>query len=168
MEFEHGLEDDATVKRSGFNRVRPENERRVFKKIHKREVCRFWLQNTCAKGEACEWLHEMNADAMPYCSFDPHCTREGCMYKHGGRAKKNLCANYEAGFCSFGHLCKDAHEFKETLPPISALFLREDPCKEIVRQRQQTQRSFRKSPCPYFKSDGWCPYFFSCAFSHEK
>lgn len=144
-----------------------EHEKRKFKKIHKREVCRFWLNNSCAKGDACEWLHEMNADAMPFCMFDPNCTRDGCVYKHGGKPKKNPCANYEAGFCSFGHLCKDAHEYKPCLPEgISSVFLLSDPCKAVIQERKENQKTFRTSACPYFKSDGWCPYFYACAFSH--
>jgi hypothetical protein len=144
-----------------------EQEKRVFKSIHKKQVCRFWLKGTCGKGDACEWLHVMDPEAMPPCSYDPHCTREGCMYKHGVQLIKNPCANYQAGFCSFGNLCKDSHTLSEHIPEISQVFLKHDPCKLLVQERYKTQKSFRKAPCPYFKSDGWCPYFYACAFSHD-
>jgi hypothetical protein len=144
-----------------------EPEKRVFRKIHKKEVCRFWLKNACSKGDACEWLHVHDPEAMPPCTYDPNCTREGCMYKHGVKVLKNPCANYQAGFCSFGNMCKDSHTFSEVLPDISPLFLLNDPCKAVVEERLKSQKSFRKAPCPYFKSDGWCPYFYACAFSHE-
>jgi len=142
-------------------------EKRIFKKIHKRQVCRYYLRGACAKGDACEWLHEMNADAMPACTYEP-CTRQGCPYKHGIKIEKNPCPNYNAGFCSFGNLCKDSHEFKDESPPdISSVFLVRDACKDIIKNRALTQKSFRKAPCPYFKSDGWCPYFYACAFYHD-
>jgi hypothetical protein len=144
-------------------------EQRVFKKIHKRQVCRFWLKDSCAKGDGCEWLHANDPEAMPPCSYDPNCTKAGCPYKHGVTVQKNPCANYQAGFCSFGNLCKDSHEWKDQPPPlVSAVFLSQDVCKDVVKSRYSTQKSFRKAVCPYFKSDGWCPYFYACAFQHEK
>ena len=142
-------------------------EKRVFKKIHKKLVCRYYLKGTCAKGDACEWLHEINPDAMPPCTYNP-CTKQDCPYKHGVKVSKNPCANYQAGFCSFGNLCKDSHDFVNAAPPeISPVFLENDVCKDVVKNRTLLQKSFRKAACPYFKSDGWCPYFYACAFLHE-
>jgi len=143
-----------------------EGEKRASR-LHKRVVCRFWLRNACGKGdEACEFLHEMRPDAMPPCRFNP-CSRVGCPYNHTAVEAKSLCPNYAAGFCSFGSACKDRHDYVEGPPPaIAAQFLLGDPIKEHLAKRASSQKAFRRDPCPYQKADGWCPYFYGCAFKH--
>lgn len=141
-------------------------EPRKFSRLHKREVCRFWLRDACSKGEACEFLHEMIPEAMPKCRYNP-CDRPGCPYNHAEVTTKQLCPNYQAGFCSFGSTCKDRHDCTDAPPPaIAVQFLLEDEVKANIAKRASNQKAFRRDPCPYFKSDGWCPYFYNCAFRH--
>ena len=79
-----------------------------------------------------------------------------------------MCPNFAAGFCSFGYSCQLRHDLSEESPPaIAVQFLATDPAKAWIASRKAAQRSFRTAPCPYFHNDGWCPYFLSCAFSHE-
>ena len=140
--------------------------KRKFTRLHKREVCRFWLRDACGKGEACEWLHEMKPSAMPPCRFNP-CDRPGCVYNHDVITTKQLCPNYQAGFCSFGSTCKDRHDYVDQPPPrISKVFLVDDEVKRNLDARKKSQKAFRRDECPYFKADGWCPYFYGCAFKH--
>ena len=140
---------------------------RSFKKIHKRVVCRFWLNNTCKKGDGCEFLHVFDTDAMPECRKGNMCADPSCVLNHDEKHDKPLCPNYEAGFCSFGYSCPNRHVLREVAPLIAAQFLTSDPTEAWIKERRRTQRSFRSAPCPYFQSDGWCPYFHACAFSHS-
>lgn len=140
----------------------------TFRKIHKKQVCRYWLTNSCSKGDTCEFLHEYEDSKMPDCRKGESCADPSCILKHTNKESITLCPNYEAGFCSFGHSCQWQHVFRDQAPPqVAAQWLLCDPAKEVVRNRAQTQRSFRKGPCPYFKHDGWCPYFYTCAFKHD-
>jgi hypothetical protein len=142
-------------------------EPRKYSRLHKREVCKFWMKDACLKGpEACEFLHEMKPEAMPACRFNP-CDRPGCLYNHAQASAKQLCPNYQAGFCSFGGTCKDRHDIVDGAPPpIAIQFLLADEVKANIASRAKTQKAFRRDECPYFKSDGWCPYFYNCAFRH--
>jgi hypothetical protein len=144
----------------------PAPPQRAFKKIHKRVVCRYWLNNNCSKHDACEFLHEFNPDRMPDCRKGAACKDPSCFFQHPKKESKPLCPNYEAGFCSFGYSCGFRHEYKEALPDISEMFLASEPFKEWNYTRAKENSSFRSAECPYYKTDGWCPYFLACAFSH--
>jgi hypothetical protein len=88
--------------------------------------------------------------------------------KHASKDEKPVCPNYAAGFCSFGYSCQWRHDLIEAPPPpVAVQFLANDPSKAWIASRAAAQKSFRTAPCPYFHNDGWCPYFLSCAFSHE-
>ena len=138
-----------------------------FKTIHKKVVCRYWLNDKCRKGVHCEFKHEFDSENMPECRKGVACRDPSCILAHPSKDDKPLCPNYEAGFCSFGYSCQYRHEHKEGPPPeISALFFAADPVKAYVAQRSKSQKSWRKAPCPYMQSDGWCPYFYACAFKH--
>jgi hypothetical protein len=139
---------------------------RNFKKIHKRVVCRYWLNNNCSKHDACEFIHEFDPDKMPECRKGTACKDPSCFFNHPPKDSKPLCPNYESGFCSFGHSCAFRHEYNNELPDIAQLFLASDPFKEWNYKRAVENKSFRSKECPYFKTDGWCPYFQACAFSH--
>ena len=138
-----------------------------FKAIHKKVVCRYFLNKTCLKGDNCEFLHVYKHDALPECRKGPMCGDPSCPLRHSDKLDRPRCANYDAGFCSFGYSCPLQHVFVDSPPSIAALFLKDDPAKKWVAHRQATQRSFRSAPCPYYESDGWCPYFSTCAFRHS-
>jgi hypothetical protein len=104
---------------------------------------------------------------MPECRKGNMCADPSCVLNHDEKHDKPLCPNYEAGFCSFGYSCPNRHVFREVAPLIAAQFLTSDPTEAWTKERRRTQRSFRSAPCPYFQSDGWCPYFHACAFSHS-
>lgn len=143
-------------------------KKHAFKHIHKRVVCRYWLNNCCKKGEACEFLHSFEQDKMPECRKGEFCGDPSCILSHPSKQDKPVCPNFAAGFCSFGFSCPLQHVFVEGAPPaVASMFLASDPAKAWIASRKQTQKSFRKAECPYFLNDGWCPYFLSCAFSHE-
>jgi len=161
FEFEAALQEQL--------RSAPDPSKRLaFKSIHKREVCRYWLNNCCKKGDACEFLHSFEQDKMPICRKGLACGDPSCFLKHASKDEKPLCPNYAAGFCSFGYSCQWRHDVVETPPPpVAVQFLANDPTKAWIASRAAAQKSFRTAPCPYFHNDGWCPYFLSCAFSHE-
>ena len=143
-------------------------KRLAFKAIHKREVCRYWLNNCCKKGDTCEFLHSFEQDKMPICRKGVACGDPSCFLTHSSKEEKPLCPNFAAGFCSFGYSCQWRHDVVEgPPPPVAIQFLANDPAKVWIAERRASQRSFRTAPCPYFHNDGWCPYFLSCAFSHE-
>jgi len=156
--LEHSLQEQKDV-------AKP---RLAFKAIHKREVCRYWLNNCCKKGDACEFLHSFEQDKMPICRKGAACGDPSCFLTHPSKDEKPVCPNFAAGFCSFGYSCQWRHDVSEDAPPaIAVQFLAADPAKLWIASRKAAQRSFRTAPCPYFHNDGWCPYFLSCAFSHE-
>ena len=147
-----------------FEKIEP---KRAFKKIHKRVVCRYWLNNACTKGDACEFLHQFDVDKMPECRKGNSCADPSCVFKHSMKEDRPPCPNFAAGFCSFGHSCQLQHVLLPGPPPIIAqMFLKQDPCKAWNQERSKTQKSFRKAACPYQANDGWCPYFLACAFKH--
>ena len=153
--------------RFDFETVPEAPTRQKFKRIHKREVCRYWLTSSCAKGDACEFLHEYDQAKMPECRKGQSCGDPSCVLKHPTKSERAICGNYAAGFCSFGNSCPLRHELSvNSAPLVSPVWLSSDPAKQWVEERQKTQRSFRSAPCPYWKSDGWCPYFHFCAFRH--
>jgi hypothetical protein len=140
---------------------------RSFRSIHKRVVCRYWLTNTCSKGDACEFLHEFVTEKMPECRKGQMCADPSCMLRHAEKSDVPLCPNYEAGFCSFGFSCSWRHEPKSGPPPqIASFFLLQDPSKEAIQKRAKANPNWRRAVCPYYKHDGWCPYFSICAFKH--
>lgn len=135
-------------------------------KKHKKEVCRYWMQSKCMKGNACEFLHSLDYTKMPVCPLGDLCsTREDCPYKHMDPSRP-LCANYQLGFCSFGKRCTHRHvELAGPPPEISEYWTP----KYSALQRSDSlakEKTFRKKPCDYFKANGWCPYFDMCNFAH--
>lgn len=161
FEFEKLMEKDAPVQEDPSKRF-------AFKAIHKKVVCRYWLNNCCKKGDTCEFLHSFDEERMPECRKGSLCGDPSCFLKHPTKDDKPVCPNFAAGFCSLGHSCQWRHDILETPPPsVAQLFLADDPAKVWIAARRKGQRSFRTAPCPYFQNDGWCPYFLSCAFSHE-
>jgi len=129
---------------------------------HKREVCRYWLQSKCLKGQACEFLHSIDYDKMPSCPMGDACDRTAnCPYKHVD--EKALCSNYQLGFCSLGRRCPHKHvEHAGPPPETSAYWLPE----YAALTRQVSSKSFRRKACDYYVANKWCPYFDMCNFSH--
>ena len=135
---------------------------------HKREVCRYWLQNRCRKGQGCEFLHAMMPDRMPLCPMGDLCqTRLECPYQHLDDTRP-VCANYQVGFCSFGKRCRHRHVALglESLPEVSAYWTPEYAANDYAKHMAPAH-TWRSAPCEYFKANGWCPYFDMCNFSHE-
>lgn len=134
--------------------------------LHKREVCRFWINNTCVKGSNCEFLHEFKHESMPMCRKGGSCVDPSCPFKHD-QTDRPRCPNYDAGFCSFGSGCQYQHIKQEIAPEIAQQFFDDDPLLTYLKNRKKEQPTFRSRPCEYYKADGWCPYFSICAFKHE-
>ena len=150
-----------------FDGATKKTENRAFRSIHKRVVCRYWLTNTCTKGDSCEFLHEFNSEKMPECRKGQACADPSCVLNHPNKTDTPLCPNYEAGFCSFGHSCSLRHEFRHGPPPaVADLWLVNNSHQETLKIKMSKNVNWRKAPCPYFKHDGWCPYFSMCAFKH--
>ena len=136
---------------------------------HKREVCQYWLKHKCLKGQACEFLHMIDYDKMPFCALGDSCPSKvlninNCMYKHLD-SNRPLCANYQLGFCSFGRRCKHLHVLNKEVPPeISAYWTPSYAAIEYMKI--SAVKGFRKKPCEYYSLNKWCPYFDMCNFSH--
>jgi len=132
---------------------------------HKREVCRYWMKNLCTKGSSCEFLHMWDQNRMPKC-LQPNCTDKQCPFTH--TVKENVCANYMNGFCSFGNNCPHQHVPLDGPPPdVAALWTTEDASIEYA-EKMRNAKTFRKKPCSYWITNGWCPYFEMCNFTHEQ
>jgi hypothetical protein len=144
----------------------PTKAARQFTKLHKREVCRYWLSSNCSKGDGCEFKHEYDVASFPVCRKNGACTDPSCILKHDVFSEKIACPNYEAGFCSFGHSCKFPHVRYSCPPPqVSNIFSAKSEAYKWIETKSKG-KVFRSAPCPYFKSDSWCPYFQVCAFAH--
>ena len=128
---------------------------------HKREVCRYWLQSKCLKGQACEFLHSIDYSKMPMCTRGDACQEKDCQFKHGAESR-SVCANYQLGFCSFGLRCNHLHVTGAELPDVSPYWTPE----YAALSRPSTGPNFRKRPCDYYTQNGWCPYFDMCNFAH--
>jgi hypothetical protein len=152
---------------SAVKHIVPQADNLNLRSIHRKTVCRYWLNNKCRKGDRCEFKHEHDPENMPECRKGPSCPDPSCTLSHVTKDDRPLCANYEAGFCSFGHSCQYRHELKRDAPVIATMFFAADPVKQFIEYRKNTQRSFRRAECPYFQCDGWCPYFYACAFKHS-
>jgi hypothetical protein len=131
---------------------------------HKREVCRYWLNSRCLKGPACEFLHSIDYDKMPVCPLGSTCKNDGCNFKHP--LNQAVCANYQAGFCSFGRRCAHAHILSSARPPEISEYLTDKNAAFIRSLEKATESNFRKKACDYFSAHGWCPYFDMCNFKH--
>jgi len=143
-----------------------ESKPREFSKLHKREVCRYWLSSNCSKGDACEFKHEYDQENFPVCRKNAACVDPSCILKHDVFTEKIACPNYAAGFCSFGHSCKFPHVRYSGPPPnVSGTFDSQNETWKWLETKSKN-RIFKSAPCPYWKSDGWCPYFQVCAFAH--
>jgi len=134
-------------------------------KLHKKEVCSFWIQNRCAKGDQCEFLHMLDYAKMPMCKLGDHCTLRdvSCMYKHPDKNRLE-CPNYQLGFCSFGRRCKYLHRTQSSVPEVNPYWTPEYTGLKI--EEHSSKDFFRKKPCAYYLQNKWCPYFDMCNFSH--
>jgi len=143
---------------------------------HKREVCRYWLNSMCMKGDACEFLHLLDVDKMPRCPLAENCMSQNCNFNHK-IVERDVCANYQLGFCSFGRRCAHLHIEKsfQELPRISQYWTREldetekAPINDGIYAgltRSNITSNFRRKKCDYFAQNHWCPYFDMCNFIH--
>lgn len=147
---------------------------------HKREVCTYWLQSKCQKGDACEFLHQMDYSKMPSCPLGDTCDADDCPFKHAS-ADRPECANYQLGFCSFGRKCPHRHVERHAgwLPDVSPYWLTGSPTASgatsgpqeyaavpYAALKRQADRNWRTRVCDYFAANGWCPYFDMCNFAH--
>jgi hypothetical protein len=144
---------------------------------HKREVCRYWLQSKCQKGDACEFLHAMDYSKMPSCPLGDSCDAEECPFKHAD-PKRPECSNYQIGFCSFGRQCPHRHVERHAghLPEVSPYWLTAAAppappelaysAVAYAARKKAESRHWRTRVCDYFDANGWCPYFDMCNFAH--
>lgn len=148
----------------------PPLETHATNKKHKREVCRYWLHAKCLKGAECEFLHSMDYSKMPICPMGDACTAgSSCFFRHMDPSR-DVCANYELGFCSFGRRCPHKHVQKgpEEVPEVSSYFdLENYPATVRAERLSRENKTFRKKVCEYYEKNGWCPYFDMCNFSHS-
>lgn len=150
----------------------------------KREVCRYWLQSRCLKGQSCEFLHAIDHSKMPMCPRGDACEdQDACGFKHPDDSRP-ICGNYQLGFCSFGRRCAHRHVQlpASELPFVSPYWHRVDPesgalvpggpvaysALQRASLMARTDNNFRRKPCEYFAINGWCPYFDMCNFKHGK
>lgn len=150
-----------------MNVVEPLNANYTENKKHKREVCRYWLQSRCLKGSDCEFIHTVDHSKMPICPLGDSCANIAeCTFQHLS-SDRPLCANYQLGFCSFGRRCRHRHQEQgpEALKPVSVYFTDEYASIKYSEAMRKTN-SYKKSKCEYFATNGWCPYFDMCNFTH--
>jgi hypothetical protein len=148
--------------------IEPLNATYTKNKKHKREVCRYWLQSRCLKGNDCEFIHTVDHSKMPVCPMGDSCLNiNDCSFQHLS-SQRTLCANYQIGFCSFGRRCRHRHEElgPDALKAVSVYFSDSYSAINYAKDTAQANHNFRKAKCEYFSLNGWCPYFDMCNFSH--
>lgn len=134
---------------------------------HKKEVCRYWLNSKCMKGSQCEFLHALDHGKMPMCTAGDLCASQACTFKHPD-PNRPICANYQVGFCSFGRRCTHRHVAVAGPPPAINPYYKPTEYAANVRAAHLTKdKTFRRKPCEYFQTNGWCPYFDMCNFKHH-
>ena len=134
--------------------------------LQKKEVCRYWLDSRCLKGQQCEFLHALDDDRMPVCVLGDQCDNSDCKFKHPDPNRQE-CANYQLGFCSFGRRCQHKHvERRPYELPILSAYWNESYLATKRIADLKSSKTFRKKPCDYFIANKWCPYFDMCNFSH--
>jgi cleavage and polyadenylation specificity factor subunit 4 len=131
-------------------------------KKHQREVCRYWLSGRCQKGLECEFLHSIDYNKMPACVNGDSCVESSCCFIHPD-PNRQICANYQIGFCSFGNRCIHKHVVEKTLPDISSYWTQDGVSTYKPRL---SGKNFRMAPCDYYAKNKWCPYFDMCNFKH--
>lgn len=90
-----------------------DDPKRIKSKLIGGQVCKYWLENRCKKGENCEYLHENIKEKLPECPLGMSCPRvKDCPFKHTLKIVKD-CPSYNAGYCKDGKHCKLAHIQKE-------------------------------------------------------
>lgn len=95
-------------------------------------VCKYWIMNSCKKGETCEYLHENIPDKLPECPLGMSCLRgKECPFKHTPRQIKE-CQFYANGYCKEGKNCKLAHVKKEICINYMIGFCPEGPSCKFV------------------------------------
>ncbi|KAL2916471.1 RNA-binding component of cleavage and polyadenylation factor [Polyrhizophydium stewartii] len=102
-------------------------------------VCKHWLRGLCKKGEVCEFLHEYNMKRMPECWFYAklgECTNPECQYLHIDPASKIR----ECAWYARG-FCKHG-----------------PACRH---------KHVRKAPCQNYLT-GFCPKGAKCQFGHPR
>jgi hypothetical protein len=113
-------------------------------------------------------------ERMPICKYwRAGCNeKRGCVFRHPGNAEeREECLNFRLGFCSFGPLCEFKHVRRapEDLPPISELFVPENPF--LLKDKRESERpgaQWRTQICKVFMDHGWCPWFEQCRFAHSE
>ncbi len=98
---------------SKTNRNLYSDDKKYKIKPQERQVCKFWIQNMCKKGDLCDFLHEDDKSKYPECStYEKEgsmiihfilgiCNKSDCPFKHTPRAIKE-CQFYAKGFCKDG------------------------------------------------------------------
>lgn len=134
---------------------------------HKREVCRYWLNSRCTKGQNCEFLHALDFEKMPVCQRGLECSNSDCNLKHVEKIQQRVCSNYQLGFCSFGNRCAHAHVQGNTAPTVSAYWTLDGVSNaEYAGLIKAENSNWRRKKCDYFEVNKWCPYFDMCNFVH--
>lgn len=77
-------------------------ETKMRSKVVGGQVCKYWLENRCKKGQNCEYVHENIKDKLPECSLGMQCPRvKDCPFKHTLKIIKD-CPSYSSGYCKDG------------------------------------------------------------------
>ena len=77
--------------------------------VHKKVVCKFWLNGECKRGSNCPYLHFYDRDKAPICNTfakDGICPRgDSCDFRHENHLndrRQEECPYFELGFCKLG------------------------------------------------------------------
>ena len=74
------------------------------------EVCRYYLEGRCLKGDKCPFIHERVQGKIPLCNSFRNtgvCTKVNCQFSH---ELPPACEYYQRGFCRHGDKCSGWHK----------------------------------------------------------
>lgn len=81
------------------------------------EICKFFLDNKCTKGNSCTFSHDKSKPHIPKteCRFFEHGYCKDGFNCPNSHVEKILCINYLLGFCPEGKSCQKYH-LKSLIP----------------------------------------------------
>lgn len=122
-------------------------------------VCRFYLQNKCTRGDTCYFYHPPNVSSSTsnVCRFylQNKCARgDACDFYHPpnvSSSRRNApCAHFLRGNCRFGDQCQNSHAIVPNVPEVDKPNDSGPPHLKVPSCRYYSIGACKKgSACPY-------------------
>jgi hypothetical protein len=106
-----GSESVTPGPRSGVTERKKRKRKKKKKKQTEREVCKYFLNRSCTKGQECPYLHPADVKLEEVCRFyrSGVCRRgDDCIYSHD--LSHEACKHMVQGACLYGERCRFSHD----------------------------------------------------------